>query len=1242
MSSIVLSAGGKKLGGIVGGAVSGGNAAGSVIGSSIFGGLGKIAGNIIDSKLLTGRSKFSSIQGAGVSSSAIQSSAYGKTIPIVYGLNRIAGNIIWSLPIKEVVTTTTSSTGGGKGGPAISPSSSQTSTDYNYFATVAIAICEGEIDEVLRVWADSKLLNPDDGVFRLYKGTEDQMPDSLIESTEGIGKTPAYRGLAYVVIEDFPLEEYGNRIPNFTFEVKRKTLNNNNSPVEEEITAMMIIPGAGEYVYDDTVQFKVLGEEVNGNFIEKGNRVRVNQNNHSAKADGLLSLDHLQETCPNLEWVSPVVVWFGNDLDAGNCILRPGVDFQGEGKIEPDDWNVAGVNRSSAYLISTDVDNRSNYGGTPNDASLLRYLTELKSRGYKIMFNPMLFMDVVGKTWRGELTGSAEDCASFFTKTNGYNTFILHYANLVKNHVDAFIIGSELIGLTRVRDFTDNSFPGVDELINLAASVKAIVGSEVKVTYAADWSEYHHTDGGWYNMDPLWASSDIDFIGIDCYFPLTNSAEPVGGFDIDTIKQGWRSGEGYDFVYDDETRTSTTAVSDEYAWKNIDYWWKNNHTNPDGNQTGWVPESKKIWFTELGYPSVDGASNQPNVFYDPASSNSAFPRLSKGRVDFRAQRNAITASLSEWKNSNMVEKIFLYAWDARPFPFWPDMTSVWSDGNVWRTGHWLQGKLGVSNVGAITLDIVKRIGLDENKLDTSRLNSLIEGFVIDSQVTARQAIDQLRQAFFFDAVESDGLIKFVPRGALSSLSIPVEDLVPGDSSFGTDILTVTRAQELELPQKIDVNYINPSTDYQPGNQHAQRLATFSKGIESVSLPIVMSDQTAKEIADITLFTRWLERKKFSFMLPIKYARIEPGDVITIVAEYVSHVVRVEEVNFGAPGLMEVYAVAEDLATYRFDNAAGTVVPATTSAQQISRTNLQMLDLPLLPFDAEDGLSIRFAAVGEESGWRGAVIYRSDDGGESYQKFTSTPSESTIGSAETLLGSALTNVFDYNNSVTISLKGNGELKNATELAVLNGANAALIGDEIIQFKTAVLLEQGKYALSGLLRGRLGTEHAISSHQIGERFILLDGSMVKESMSSQLIGLQRSYKGVTVGGNIATTESQNFTFNANSKKPYSPVHITGSREFGSDIAIRWIRRSRIDGQWRDNVDVSLGEDIEYYEVDILNSSDQVVRTLDNIYHPEVYYYSYQQVLDFGLDQDSVKVRVYQISSLVGRGYAGEAVI
>ena len=308
---------------------------------------------------------------------------------------------------------------------------------------------------------------------------------------------------------------------------------------------MVIIPGSGEFVYDTLVQSKI-PKSYNpeyGNFNSQ--KLKINQNNRDNKADSLIALEQLSDTCPNLQWVAPVVGWFVNSTDAGNANIFPGVEYRSSETL-PNQWKVAGYNRESAHLISKNKGGGSIYGGTSNDASILRYLDELKKYKYKIMFYPMIFVDKHNKPWRGRITGKAEDVKRFFYAKEGYNNFILHYANLVKDKVDAFIIGSELIGLTKIID-ENNKFPAVEVLVDLAKQVKSIMGDRVKISYAADWSEYHHTENGWYNLDPLWASEDIDFIGIDAYFPLSNSKKYIDN--EKEIINGWNSGEGYDYYY---------------------------------------------------------------------------------------------------------------------------------------------------------------------------------------------------------------------------------------------------------------------------------------------------------------------------------------------------------------------------------------------------------------------------------------------------------------------------------------------------------------------------------------------------------------------------------------------------------------------------------------------------------------------------------------------------------------------
>ncbi len=317
MASIILSSIGSSIG------ASTGNPVLAYIGSQV----GKTIGGMIDDKLFPGKTK--KYFGPRLEDLAVQTSTYGRMIPIVYGTMRLGGNIIWSRPIKESSTTTTTSAGGGGkgGGGKVSASS----TTYSYSVTLALAICEGPVDEVLRIWADAKQLDLSQYTVRIYKGDDAQLPDTIIQSFEGVDKTPAYRGLAYVVFEDFPIGDFGNRIPNFSFEVQKKTTypDYNGDLLEELIHGMTLIPGAGEYVYDTQIEYKVPGAQVGAEWVQQGEQQVINAHNAYGIANAKVALDQLKNTCPNVNWVSVVVSWFGDSLDAGVCVVKPGVERRG-------------------------------------------------------------------------------------------------------------------------------------------------------------------------------------------------------------------------------------------------------------------------------------------------------------------------------------------------------------------------------------------------------------------------------------------------------------------------------------------------------------------------------------------------------------------------------------------------------------------------------------------------------------------------------------------------------------------------------------------------------------------------------------------------------------------------------------------------------------------------------------------------------------------------------------------------
>lgn len=1205
MASIVLGTVGRAVGSSFG-------PAGGLIGSAL--------GSAVGSGLDAGRGGKRHYEGARLEELALQSSLYGRSIPIVYGSMRLGGNVIWARPLKELQTTTTTRAGGKGGGGG---RASSTTVSYSYYATLAIAICEGEITRINRIWADAKLLNLSQGTYRIYKGTESQLPDPLIESFEGVGKTPAYRGMAYIVVEDFPIGEFGNRIPNFTFEVLRTTPQRDHleTPVESLVKSVMLIPGSGEFVYDTQSQFKITGQDVGGNFVQQGYRVPINQHSAEGVANMKLSLDQMQQTFPNLEWVGLVVNWFGSSLDIASCTIAPRVEYKDSVTTTPDSWGVAGLTRATATLVGKDG-TQVRYGGTPDDQSITRLCAELRARGLKIFFYPMVLMDVAGKPWRGRLTGSAASVANFFTKSYGYNQFITHYANLVQGKVDAFAIGTEMRDLTSITS-SAGVFPAVTQLVSLAATVKGILGPTVKLTYAADWSEYHHTTGGWYHLDPLWSSSYIDMVGIDAYFPLTDGVQTE--YDVDAIRAGWTSGEGWDFYYTDDARTTTAPLAAPYAWKNMAWWWNNTHVNPDSVATNWVPCSKPIWFTEYGFASVDGCTNQPNLFVDPTSTESGYPRFSRGRVDFVAQRAAITATETEWLGSSMVANKFLWTWDARPYPYWPDLRSVWADGANWATGHWVQGKLGGSHVAAVVEDVAKRAGLPSDRIDCRALQTMLDGFVIHERTTARAVISQLMQGYFFTMVEKpSGLVaQQYDRG--EEVLVDAADCVPIEVDKRRVPTVLERTEDIALPYKVEVHAMNRMKRFETHVQTAFRGTQDSQEQEMLRLGLVLSESHARTVAELHLTRRWAERCRVTLQLPMKYATLEPGDVLVMQGERL----RVEQVQSGKPGLLRIRAVRSEAQAWD-----GYIPPEALANEELllppAATRCELLDIPALPGDVPTAGTLRFAACGISSGWQGASILRLNEAGDSIIAQASNPA--IMGTVVGTLAHGAAQRIDRANSFDVALLGAVNLSSVSEEAMLNGANVAIVGNEIIQFADVEDLGDHVFRIRTLLRGRLGTEQHCDTHGPTERFVLLDSALTATGLAATEVGNSWDLRAVSVGNSFENGTDFTATLNVQSLKPYSPVHVK-ARKNGSDIDISWVRRARIDGALRAAVDIPLMEEREEYEVRVMSGA--TVKRSWRTTTPEQHYTLAQQTADFGGAQTSLSLQVAQISALVGVG-------
>ena len=465
-------------------------------------------------------------------------------------------------------------------------------------------------------------------------------------------------------------------------------------------------------------------------------------------------------------------------------------------------------------------------------------------------------------------------------------------------------------------------------------------------------------------------------------------------------------------------------------------------------------------------------------------------------------------------------------------------------------------------------------------------------------------------------------------------------------------------QEVELPRRLDLIYIDQLRDYQEGSQNESRISEIlnTDNRSVMRLPIVMSAKQAKRVVEFSLYNNWLNRRKFKISLSPKHIRIDPGDYIQIPIGNKDTRVYVESIDYGGAGTLVLDTIRDDGSL--FNTIATGIVTSVKSSNSLlivaAVTRLILMDIPLLR-DRDENAGFYLAAGGGPT-WKGASIFRSTDG-TNFSDFLGFVSNqnSIIGIARTALPDGVTTVFDTINSVTIRLINQDfSIGSKTELQVLNGENVALLGSEIIQWKDVIQNPDGSFILSNLLRGRRGSEFATASHVSGEIFVILTTSTTKrrnDDLSQK--GLVRFYKVVSIGQDFEDGLVKPFINNAIGLKPYSPVHITSTLEISPNgIKINWFRRTRIGGAWLSNIDIPLSETSEDYEIDILDDgSPTVVRTITKVASAngsvvipaskEAFYHDQDHINDFG-SVATRSIKIYQLSSSVGRGFAGDATI
>ena len=564
------------------------------------------------------------------------------------------------------------------------------------------------------------------------------------------------------------------------------------------------------------------------------------------------------------------------------------------------------------------------------------------------------------------------------------------------------------------------------------------------------------------------------------------------------------------------------------------------------------------------------------------------------------------------------------------------------------------------SLGNILLDISEEAGLLETDVDFTALNDIsVPGYIVSQENTFRDRIQELQQVYQFDVVEAGGKIIGKPRNLASYYTVPWEDIGAYEVQKSGDALSFCRNAEIELPKTVWLTYISSENSYQQGVVNSKRNTTLGKVTKWTPRPltkygndaalncsVVLTSDQAKKSVDASMYQSWLNRTTITTVLGSKWAFLSPGDNVQFEDAYGNlHMAMLTKCDYGRPGLLKITAVTMAGAVYATTEytTADVYVQPVPDNSKVANVVLEFLDIPRLPTDTGDYTANTPHVAATSASFVGANVFRSQDGGSTYSLFLQIGQEAKLGFSNTVLASGPTNYFDAANTLTITMLNGATLESRTKNAILNGYNSAVLGNEIIQYTTAELISTNTYLLSGLLRGRLGTEDQIGNHVAGERFVALSSLTVPvwpDSASDIGISEMYLYGPATQPNSDVTYTKANFTDSGRAYKPYAVCHVNGVRDSAGNLTISWIRRTRYNGDWTNNSDVPLNEKTEKYSIDILKGTT-ILRMIEAT-SASVIYEATQQLADFGSLQASVKVRIYQISEIVGRGIVKEAIL
>ena len=1216
-------------------------------------------------------------------------SAYAEPVPIVYGAARVGGIMIQATAVRERRKTE-------KVGPGAE------STTYKYYLTMAFAVAEGPIQEVVRIWADKEVIldkrTPETTTLysdtsqlmyqrykwehRVYPGSEDQEPDPLLAADAPDGLQPAYRGLAYVVIEDFPLHKFGNRIPQFEFEVVGIV----DPTLPKVVGPTVVTSDTRTDRFGDPIRY----ETINAAYTDPETEIIY----YKALANGVVGNAPADwpDTPDYSEWGEEQgYVLVAADKFTGEVLYWKELEYL-PGELQPAEWEAEG----NPYPIGGWPDPITQpYGrrevlfSTFSDKINTVYASWQQEYAWFVMYDALTF----------EIIQTSPTLGSFAKTVAGFDLELNRQRYICSNEFG-----------TQVVCFFDNVRPGSVDLGSHPTYLD-IEGWAVWQPGSNQVAFEHFLERGYVAADQP-----------DCACFDRNGHLWVGHRDMrltrwtvvgTSMTQIWDYGPILPTLPSDEPlSTKNTIVGINYVPDSDELLIWGLHQNELSPMVRFSVEngavsSDVMWyrtrtsFDSFGQPVMIGNTASMGVWTNELrfAGNGLYPGeqvFDEALGDYRPAvvegpgfylfdadtGEEVFYPIDDWAGDDsepqliqsypgdpesdeyLEHEVLLYGiviYDPLTNGFWAQR-----DGNVFSGdqstggGVYLLDRAGITDVALrdIVIDVTHRVGGQAADYDYDALTQRVRGFVVERRKAARAALEELQPIFAFDIVESDWQLKANNRAEqVPVVTVPEDALVrSGEDHHG---FVFKRINDRELPRAIDLAYFDQTRDYQLGNEVYRRPANsqHSEDTQTIAAPVVMWPDEAATAGKRLLQAAWAERSQATLTLPPSWLILEPGDLVLLGRKETTFEYRITGQALGGNFALAIEGSSSDSGAYAttargasggglggggYYGSAGSYgyqEPVLTVAVQ---PVVYVVDLPLLRTqDDSAGIYVTAGPATGSSGttWDGAVIQTSSDR-LTWTQVAAVVDETVGGTTVTVLpGIDAWASWDRTSTVRVRLRA-GVLENRTEAQLLASASAnlALLGNELVQFATATPLANNVWELATLLRGRLGSEAYVGTHQAGETFLLIDPATLRSvEHEPSVAGDDLYYRASSDDAPIPNSPSVQVEHGNRRLRCYAPYFIAGERD-GDDLTITWLRRSRVPG--RALHDSPLFEAEERYEIDILDGST-VVRTIAAATMTAAYTAA-EQTADFGNPQAELDLNIYQLNATIGRGYPGSATL